>query len=478
MATPFAGRSAISRRAFLAGASLSAVGLALEACGAHGSSPRAPTAPPIASSPIPTPTPVASPGPASSEPVVYPTPVSATYGALLPLAALGLAKGSSPTIAARLSEIAADAGIPVDSDTAESPAVAPVSIVAAEAGLVSQGYRLTIHAAGSDGRPQVSIRASDEPGVWNGLLSLRQLIATTSAGTVVRAAQIEDAPGFERRGAILDPYLLPDIGVTDASKARLLSQVRFAVRHKANFVDVHHRTPWPELVTYCRDHHVELMSGLGYQNSFVDWEPAEWRRRIDEVIDAGSRSIALCFDDVPIEDGAALATAQAKAYVDLYGYIRSRDPDCRMSTVLSPYGGVPGTSLFGGRQEECLRYLAVMKAALPTDVRVFWTGDGGVFSETVTTAGARAYRDAIGRELGFWDNDAITSSRERVPCRGRAADLPSVVTTYMANLAGEGPWQGTNGEFALLTSLFYTWNPADYDPDQAAIVAEQIAARA
>jgi hypothetical protein len=46
----------------------------------------------------------------------------------------------------------------------------------------------------------------------------------------------------------------------------------------------------------------------------------------------------------------------------------------------------------------------------------------------------------------------------------------------MGNLAGEANWSGTNGEFALLTTLIYTWNPAAYDPATAAATAERILA--
>ena len=117
-----------------------------------------------------------------------------------------------------------------------------------------------------------------------------------------------------------------------------------------------------------------------------------------------------------------------------------------------------------------------MRDALPADVRVFWTGDGGVFSTTVTTAGARAYADAVGLELGLWDNDATRFSTGRQPCSGRAPDLSSVVHTCMGNLVGGGLWDGGNGEFALLTSLLYTWNPSTYDPAVADAAAERILA--
>jgi hypothetical protein len=123
------------------------------------------------------------------------------------------------------------------------------------------------------------------------------------------------------------------------------------------------------------------------------------------------------------------------------------------------------------------RYLAVMHDRLPADVRVFWTGDDGVFSETVTTSGARAYADAVGHEIGLWDNDTIRFSRDREPCSGRAPDLSTIVHSYMGNLAGEASWEGSAGELALLTSLAYTWNPAGYDPAAAAVAADRIIGR-
>jgi hypothetical protein len=46
----------------------------------------------------------------------------------------------------------------------------------------------------------------------------------------------------------------------------------------------------------------------------------------------------------------------------------------------------------------------------------------------------------------------------------------------MGNLASEANWEKTNGEFALLTSLFYTWSATAYDPAAAAAAAERILA--
>lgn len=465
---PMTRRQFVARAAALA-VSASALGAVLEACAQATAPTRSPTA-------TPSPAPVISPRTAygGTPPVIDPLPTTATYGAMLEASALAPVAVPSAALRALLDEVAADAGIPVALAVADGRRQARLTVTADDPSFASQAYRLEV-APTADG-PAVTVRAGDEAGAYNGLLSLARLVVTEGSIRWLRAATVEDAPGFARRGAILDPYVLPDIGVTDASRALLLERVRFGVRHKLNFLHLM-RTSWPELVRYCDEHHVELMNGIGGQDRLVAWWPDEVRRRLDEELDAGTRSVALCFDDIPTTNPEALAGQHATVFRDLYAYLRGRVPSIRVSAVLPPYGGIPGRNLVFSEPGDGERYLALMRDALPADVRVFWTGDGGVFSATVTTAGARAYADAVGHELGLWDNDTIRFSQERKPCSGRAADLSTVVHSYMGNLVTEDPWRGTNGEFALLTSLLYTWNPSTYDPAAAATTAERILAR-
>jgi hypothetical protein len=464
----------MTRRRFLArGAALcisaSAAGAVLEACAQIAG----PSATPRAT---PSQLPVITPGTTfrGTPPVIDPTPTTATYGAMLEASALAPVDVPSAALRTLLDEVAADAGIPV------APAVAVaagrrqawVAVTADDPAFASQAYRLEV-APTTDG-PAVAIRAGDEAGAYYGLLSLARLIVDEGPTRWLRAATVDDAPGFARRGAILDPYVLPDIGVTDASRALLLQRVRFGARYKLNFVDIVNRTPWPALVDYCRAHYVELMCGMGYRDGLSTTPRAQVESDLGALFDAGLRSFMLAWDDLPLTDPVAQAREHAGILRDLYAYLRGRDPAVRVSAVFPPYAHVPGVNLSDNGQ----RYLAQMPGAFPSDVRVFWTGDGGVFSLTVTTAGARAYADAVGHEIGLWDNDAGRFSQDRKPCSGRAPDLSSVVHTYMGNLVSGDPWQGTNGEFALLTSLFYTWNPSTYDPAAAATTAERILAHA
>ncbi len=468
----------MTRRRFVAlaaavGVSAAALGTVLEACA---QAPRPSGTPNATPSATPSPSHSITPEPSfgGRPPVIDPSPTTATYGAMLETSALAPVAVPSAALRALLDEVAADAGIPVAPAVVDGRRQARLTVTADDPSFASQAYRLEV-AATADG-PAVAVRAGDEAGAYNGLLSLARLIVAEGQTRWLRAVVVDDAPGFARRGAILDPYVLPDIGVTDASRALLLERVRFGARFKLNFLDVVDRTTWPELVRYCDEHHVELMNGIGGRNYLVDWWPDEDRRRLDEELDAGTRSVALCFDDIPTTNPEALASQHATVFLDLYAYVRGRVPGIRVSTVLPPYGGIPGRNLVHSEPGDGERYLAVMRDALPADVRVFWTGDGGIFSTTVTTAGARAYADAVGHEIGLWDNDAGPFARERRPCSGRSADLSTVVHSYMGNLVTGDPWRGTNGEFALLTSLFYTWNPSAYDPAAAAVAAERILA--
>ena len=466
----------MSRRVFLAraaalGISAASLGPVVAAC----TTLRTSSSPGLAS-PSPARSSVGGPSPSvgGTLPTIDPTPATASYGDMLEATALAPVAPLSPALQSLLAEVAADARIPLAPGATEGRRQARVSVVTGDATFASQAYRLEVTPA-ADG-PRVAIHAGDEAGAWNGLRSLGRLIVAHDGGTWLRAATVDDVPGFTTRGAILDPYVLPDVGLTDASKALLLERVRFGSRFKLNFVDLPDRVPWPELVHYCDDHHVELMVAKGYQDRLTVTPRTEILRQLDELIDAGTRSIALCWDDMSTASPEALAGEHAQIFRELYEHLRGRLADVRVSAVLPPYGGVPGGHLVGSRAGDGERYLALMREALPADVRVFWTGDGGVFSQAVTTAGATSYAEAVGHELGLWDNDTIRFSRERRACDGRAADLATVIHSYMGNLAGEASWDGTNGEFALLTSIFYAWNPGAYEPTGAAAAAERILA--
>ena len=375
----------------------------------------------------------------------------------------------------RLREIASDLGVTLSFAPTSNRPQAQLEVAIDATDIQPQGYRLKITAR--DHGPFVSIEASDEAGAFYGLLSMAQLIVAADEAIRVRLTTVEDHPGFARRGAILDTIQLPTGGSTTAEEARLLDRVRFGVPYKMNLVyhpsaGPAHSQPWPELVAYCDTHYVQLLSSVGYRDFLSVAPRAEVKAYLKSLFDLGIRSFSLNWDDIPVDDPGALSRDHAEVFNDLYGYLRSLDADVRVAITMPPYGGVPFRNLVGGHDQSAETYLDRMRVALPEDVRVFWTGDGGVFSPTVTRDGAAAYASMVGRELMLWDNDALEFSSQRRPLSGRATDLPEVISTYMGNLAPpQLAWVGTNGHFALLTMLLYAWDPKGYDPITGATIA-------
>jgi hyaluronoglucosaminidase len=389
---------------------------------------------------------------------IVPAPKSVHYGDTVDVAELVCVSCPAENLRDRVSEVAADAGLALAATTTADRPQARLTLTIGTAGLPAQGYRLAISAhSGGGGGADVTIQASDEAGGYYGLLSMGQLIVAGGAGAHIRLATAEDYPSFLRRGVILtfDP----------------LDRVRFGVGYKLNFFYKRiqpNELGMAEVIAYCRSHYVTFMSLVGYRDYLTATPRADVEAVLKSQYDLGIRSFSLNFDDVWSDDPAALAESQAGAFNDFYAYLRSLDPGIEVAITTARYAGVPDKIGADART-----YLTIMKSKLPADVMVFWTGFGGPFG--ITAAGAQAYSTFVGHKIGLWDNEAVQFANQRLPLSGRAADLSTVVSTYMANMSDmETAWLGSDGQFALLTELMYAWRPETYDPLAARDLAEEL----
>lgn len=434
----------ISRRTFMAralalGLSTSAAASLLAACGNVASSASATKPPKL--------------------PEIVPDPLKVTYGALTGLGDLTCCACPEGNLRDRLAEIADRAHIALRFDVcADAASTSRLRVTLDADGVPAQGYRLTVTDA--DRLAAIRVQATDEAGAFYGLESLAQLVIRDGSTISVRQATVADQPSFERRGAIIDPPQL--------------ERLRFGVPFKMNFLALASGMP-PDvgaLLDYARSHYVEVMSMVGYRDLLSTVPIADLKGFLSSQFQIGIRSFCLKWDDIGVSD-AVEATTHAAIFAELYAHLRSLDPTVKVSIVMPPYGGVPGANLFFG--DAGRHYLALMKERLPADVVVFWTGDGGVFSETVTAGGAEAYASLVGHPIGLWDNNALWFVNGRRPLWGRAADLPMVIGTYMANMVDrELASKGTAGQVALLTELQYAWRAETYEPMAACAAAEQI----
>jgi hypothetical protein len=140
-----------------------------------------------------------------------------------------------------------------------------------------QGYRLEVSADG------VRISASAPAGVFHAAMTLRQMLAPSSAGGLP-ACRIEDAPALEERGVMLDisrdkvPTMETLLDLVDTLASLKINRLELYTEH--TFAYRRHRVVWAEaspmtaadirrLDAWCRDRFVELVPN---QNSFGHME--------------------------------------------------------------------------------------------------------------------------------------------------------------------------------------------------------------
>ena len=119
-----------------------------------------------------------------------------------------------------------------------------------------QGYMITIN---DDG---ITLRGSDEPGIFYGLQTLQQLIMQT--GTYVPAGVIEDYPDFPSRGFMLDisrckvPSMDSLRKLIDMLAAFKINQLQLYMEH--TFAFSAHREVWHDASPMTAEEIVELDS--------------------------------------------------------------------------------------------------------------------------------------------------------------------------------------------------------------------------
>lgn len=278
-----------------------------------------------------------------------------------------------------------------------------------------------------------------------------------------------------------------------------LAALRLAGRVKLNSYvyapkdDPWHRERWRELYPAAElerlaelarvgaEHGVEVVVALHPAGSMVFSDDAEHEllaMKAAQLLDAGIPSIALLFDDVPMqlrhdsdrahfgEDAAALGTAHAEAARRFAeAVLQVRRPGAELLVVPTDYAGTQASE-----------YRTAFAAGLPDEALVWWTGRDIVVGE-ITRADVDAAAAVFGDRLLLWDNFPVNDFD-----RGRAFLGPLLGrTTDVEGSALRGAWTNpmvefVPGCFGIVAFADWAWNPRDYDPDRAAEAALRIVA--
>jgi hypothetical protein len=149
---------------------------------------------------------------------------------------------------------------------------------------------------------------------------------------------------------------------------------------------------------------------------------AALRAKVDQVLDAGVRLIALLLDDIPVRPGLGAEHAE------LTTWLRDQLAD-RASLVLTP------TEYTGNRSTP---YLDDLAAGCPDDVPIGWTGPTVVCDEIAVADADQRAASLGGRRPLLWDNypvnDVAMADRLFVgPVRGRQPGLVGACSGYFSN---------------------------------------------
>jgi hyaluronoglucosaminidase len=338
----------------------------------------------------------------------------------------------------------------------------------------AEGYILRLR----PGHPQVLIAASDESGVHYAKQTLAQL------GPAPRAMTITDSPTLPWRGTIEGFYGEP------WTHAQRLDHLRFAGSIKLNTYvyapkdDPYHRERWRdlypagllaelvELDQAARANAVRFVYALhpaGTMRFTDESDVSGLFAKASQLLDAGIRSIALLFDDVPLSltdpgdqaafgsDTRAVGAAHGATCARFAEFLRSRGISEPLIMVPTDYAGLKASP-----------YREGLEATLDPDAIVWWTGSDivvGTISRDDIDRAAASHR----RKLLLWDNFPVNDfDRNRLflgPLQGRTTD---VMDAPFLGITANPMVDYEPSKFGLAAVADWAWNTAAYEPDSAA----------
>lgn len=150
--------------------------------------------------------------------------------------------------------------------------------------------------------------------------------------------------------------------------------------------------------------------GLGLSPSGINagFSPADWRAletKLEQIASCNPSCLAVLFDDMQV-----LSRYTASYQAELIERVSVQCPAIPLLVCPSYYSQDPVLErLFGARPDD---YIQTVRAALPSNSSVFWTGPL-VCSEQLTQNDIDCAQSLWGEALVIWDNYPVNDGRER-----------------------------------------------------------------
>lgn len=328
-----------------------------------------------------------------------------------------------------------------------------------------EGYTLVLkQGAGAYG--DVSITGADADGVYNGVMTLAQVLTDNAGEDGYLQAEITDYPEIGYRGVIEGYYGYPWDTTDRSDIIRSTSDYKMNTYVYAPKDDVYHRAQWREL--YPEDKANELRQLVQAANesnvSFVwtlhpgdsisltsdaDFEAA--LLKLEQLYDLGVRQFGVLFDDVTRNQNAANQANFINRVDD--EFVKAKGDVKPLITVGTYYCQAWGLGP---------SYLRTLRNTLHDDVEIMWTG--GATMSNISREIFEWPKTAIGSDRDFavwWNfptNDYCDGNLHMAPMKNLNPNLDNVSAFFANPMA-----QAQASKVALFSLADYTWNTDAYD---------------
>jgi hyaluronoglucosaminidase len=220
--------------------------------------------------------------------------------------------------------------------------------------------------------------------------------------------------------------------------------------HRTRWRDAYPSRQWRELlrlIHYAQKNHIDFVYGFhpGEGLCFSEREPIDTLlRKADRFYQAGVRTFAVLFDDIPSQltrerDQRIFKNSLARAEATWLAEIKARQPaswtEVEWWICPSYYSDDKLLERVFGKFEP--DFLDTLAEYLPAQVACFWTGPRVVPKE-ITVAHMRRIAKRVKQQLILWDNYPVNdlSMADELhigPLQGRDPRLPEIVYGYLNN---------------------------------------------
>lgn len=314
---------------------------------------------------------------------------------------------------------------------------------------------------------QITLIGADQQGIWNGVLSLKQLIDQKNTDGNFAEVELNDYPDIPMRGYVEGFYGLPWSPENRILVAEHASEYKINTYIYAPKDDPYHKDQWRDLypdedlaklkalVDTCKANNVEFIwcahPGNGYNYS-GDTDYNKLIAKIEQLYSIGVRRFGLSYDDL---GGNSNGANQSALITRVGNYLDETHGDCGpMFTV--------GQRYTDGWGSDWNIYLKPFLEGLKDEVVVMWTGKNTGGNIDADAFDGPKNKLGYDQQLGAWFNYPVNDM-----AFGRI--LMGAVDNMDPELEGLRGFfmnpmnQAQASKVSIFQGADYSWNIHDYD---------------